>query len=165
MRSAPREVAGLLDRLFPFDEATEQYATLAYGVLDAADGEFRYTCAGHPAPALVPARGEPTILGGTGFPIGLAEGDFEEQAVRLTPGDRLYLYSDGIPEAMDPEGLAFGHRRMLDALSQGESRPLGDLVDALRGAVESWCGAAGVGDDLSILAVEFRGVIEAAEGR
>lgn len=150
----PGEVAGLLDRLFPFETATEQYATLAYGLLDPATSEFRYTCAGHPAPAHVPSPGGSVILEGDGFPIGLAEGPFDEQSVRLGPGDRLFLYSDGIPEAMDPDGRAFGLRRMLDALEAGRSRPLAECVADLRSAVEDWCGAPGVGDDLSILAVE-----------
>jgi len=152
--AAPGAVAAHLDRLFPFDSATEQYATLAYGVIDAASGEFRYTSAGHPGPAYLPADGEPAILDGTGWPIGLAEGAYEEHSVRLARGDRLFLYSDGVPEAMDPEGRAFGLSRLLGTLAAGRGLPLADCVATLRAAVEEWCGAARVGDDVSILAVE-----------
>ncbi len=151
---APGAVAAHLDRLFPFDSATEQYATLAYGVIDAASGVFRYTSAGHPGPAYLPVVGEPAILDGTGWPIGLAEGDYQEHTVRLAPGDRLFLYSDGVPEAMDPDGRAFGLPRLLDTLAEGRGLPLEECVTTLRAAVEQWCGAARVGDDVSILAVE-----------
>src|SRR5688572_19778613 len=67
----PTEVAARLNRLFPFDPATEQFATLVYGVLDAATGEFRYASAGHPGPVHLPAGADPVILASQGFPIGL----------------------------------------------------------------------------------------------
>ena len=53
-RHAPREVADRLNRLFPFEPATEQFATLIYGVLDVATGEFRHVSAGHPGPYIFP---------------------------------------------------------------------------------------------------------------
>ena len=152
--AAPAEVAGTLDRLFPFDPATEQYATLAYGVLDVGSRGFRYVCAGHPAPAYVPAAGEARILEGNGYPIGLAEGPYDEQVVTLHPGDRLFLYSDGIPEALGPEDSAFGLRRLLATVSTARRLSLEESVAALRSGVEDWCGASGVADDVSVVAVE-----------
>src|SRR5207248_3303478 len=67
----PADVAARMNRLFPFDPATEQFATLVYGVLDAATGEFRYASAGHPGPVHLPACGDPVVLASRGFPIGL----------------------------------------------------------------------------------------------
>ena len=114
----PVEVAARLNQLFPFDPATEQFATLVYGVLDAATGEFRYVSAGHPGPVHLPAGAEPVLLQSHGFPIGLAADDYEERSVCLGSGDRLYLYSDGVPEAMDPAGRPFGSVRFLKALTK-----------------------------------------------
>ena len=94
------------------------------------------------------------ILESTGFPIGLAEDAYEERSVRLAAGDRLYLYSDGVPEAMDPAGEQFGDARLLEAIGQGRSVPLQESVAALVGEVERWRGAASAQDDISILAVE-----------
>ena len=51
-----------LNRLFPFDTATEQFATMVYGILDVATGEFRYVSAGHPGPVHLPSGAEPVIL-------------------------------------------------------------------------------------------------------
>ncbi len=93
----PREVADRLNRLFPYDTATEQFATLMYGVLDVSTGDFRYVSAGHPGPIHLPAAGPPVILASPGFPIGLAEEPYEERCIHLKAGDRLYLYSDGFP--------------------------------------------------------------------
>ncbi len=119
----PAEVAARLNRLFPFDSATEQFATLVYGILDAATGEFRYVSAGHPGPVHLPAGGDPVILASRGSMIGLADDAYEERSVRLGAGDRLYLYSDGVTEAMDPAGEQFGDARLLGAIGRTSPGP------------------------------------------
>jgi phosphoserine phosphatase RsbU/P len=118
-------------------------------------GEFRYVSAGHPGPVHLTAGGAPVILEGPEFlPIGLVEGAYGERSVRLAAGDRLYLYSDGVTEAMDPAGQLFGEARLLEAIGRGRSVPLEESVAALVGEVERWRGAASAQDDISILAVE-----------
>ena len=150
----PAEVAARLNRLFPFDSATEQFATMVYGILDAATGEFRYVSAGHPGPVHLPSGADPVILESQGFPIGLADDAYEERSVRLGAGDRLYLYSDGVPEAMDPAGKLFGDARLLEAIGRGRSGPLQEGVATLLGEVARWHGSESPQDDISILAVE-----------
>ena len=152
----PGEVADQLNRLFPFDPATEQFATMAYGVLDTSTGEFRYVSAGHPGPVYQPREGDPSILESQGFPIGLADAPFEERSIRLAVGDRLYLYSDGVPEAMDPGARQFGDGRLLEAIARSRTSTLQAGVEVLLGDVARWQGAGRPQDDLSILAVELR---------
>jgi sigma-B regulation protein RsbU (phosphoserine phosphatase) len=151
----PAEVAARLNRLFPFDPSTEQFATMAYGILNAATGEFRYVSAGHPGPVHLPAGAGPVILQSQGFPIGLADRAYEERSVRLGAGDRLYLYSDGIPEAMDPAGKQFGDARLLETIGQRRSEPLQESVVTLLEEVGRWRGSETFQDDISILAVEM----------
>jgi sigma-B regulation protein RsbU (phosphoserine phosphatase) len=151
----PAEVADRLNRLFPYDTATEQFATLIYGVLDTVTGEFRYVSAGHPGPILLPARAEPVTLESQGSPIGLAEDAYRERCVRLAAGDRLYLYSDGGLEAMNPAGELFGHARLTAAIGLGRSLSLQESVADVSAQIEGWRGAASAQDDISILAVEF----------
>ena len=168
----PAEVADRLNQLFPFNTTTEQFATMIYGVLDARTGEFRYVSAGHPGPVHLPAGAAPLILDSTGSLIGLAEDSYEERSVRLAAGDRLYLYSDGVSEAMNPGGELFGDARVLEAIGRGRSVPLQESVAALVGEIERWRGAASAEDDISILAVEAgaqvdgrpEGAIPASEG-
>jgi sigma-B regulation protein RsbU (phosphoserine phosphatase) len=154
--TSPAEVADRLNRLFPFDTATEQFATLIYGVLDAGTGEFRYVSAGHPNPVHLPAGAPPVVLESQGYPIGLAEDAYTERSVMLAGGDRLYLYSDGVPEAPNPAGEPFGEARFLESVSQARFEPLQQGVDALLEEVERWRGASNALDDISILAVEVR---------
>lgn len=153
----PAAVADLLNRFFPFDSATEQFATLMYGVLDAATGEFRYVSAGHPGPLRLPADGPPVILDSPGFPIGLAEEPYEERSVQLAPGDRLYLYSDGLPDAMNPAGDRFGDDRLLAAIDRGRPEPVDAGIAGLLAEVTAWQAGERPQDDISILGVEVSG--------
>jgi sigma-B regulation protein RsbU (phosphoserine phosphatase) len=158
---APADVATRLNRMFPFEIATEQYFTLVYGVLDVSTGDFRYTLAGHPGPVLISNEGQTRILPGRGYPIGLADGPkpYNEWGVRLNPGDRLYLYSDGIPEAVSPDGQPFGTERMLESMTSTRLEPLCAGVNDLVSEVERWSGATSVRDDVSVLAVEIHRVV------
>jgi phosphoserine phosphatase RsbU/P len=150
----PTEVAARLNRLFPFDAATEQLTTMIYGILNAATGEFRYVSAGHPGPVHLPYRADPVLLESEGFPIGLADEAYEERSVCLGARDRLYLYSDGVPEAMNPAGDQFGNARLLEAIAQGRSEPLQENVATLLGEITRWHDTGRPHDDISILAVE-----------
>ena len=116
---------------------------MVYGILNAATGVFRYVSAGHPGPVHLPCGADPVILESQGFPIGLADDAYEERSVRLGAGDRLYLYSDGVTEAMDPAGKQFGDARLLEAIGQGRSEPLHESVAGLLGAN---CAVAWIGD-------------------
>jgi sigma-B regulation protein RsbU (phosphoserine phosphatase) len=151
----PAEVAAHLNRLFPFDAATEQLTTMVYGILDTATGEFRYISAGHPGPVHLRSGTDLVILESQGFPIGLAGDAYEERSVRLGAGDRLYLYSDGVPEAMDPAGNQFGNALLLEAIGQGRSKSLQESVASLLGDIARWHGSERPQDDVSILAVEI----------
>ena len=148
------EVAAQLNRRFLFNAATEQYFTMVYGILDLESLQFRYISAGHPPLVHVPAGAPATILEAPGFPIGITLADYEEHTVRLKPGDRLYLYSDGIIEAKDARHQLFGTRGLADFLDEGRATPLGGTVTDLLGAVERWSGTDRLHDDVSILAVE-----------
>ncbi|MGE5236791.1 MAG: PP2C family protein-serine/threonine phosphatase [Acidobacteriota bacterium] len=155
----PAEVAGALALRFPFDPETRQYFTCVYGVLDCRTGEFRFVCAGHPGPVHLPLGAPPVALRPAGRPIGLVPpvfggNGYDEHTIVLAPGDRLYLLTDGIPEAADPSDQEFGFERMQETLAEHRHTTLDASVEALVSRVEAWCGEAGVTDDVSVLAIE-----------
>jgi len=150
----PAEVAARLSRLFPFDSATGQFATMVYGILNTMTGEFRYVSAGHPGPVHLPSGADPVILESQGFPIGLSDEPYEERSLILGAGDMLFLYSDGVPEAMDSAGKPFGDARLLKTIGQGRSKPLQIGVASLLREVARWHGSERHHDDISILALE-----------
>jgi sigma-B regulation protein RsbU (phosphoserine phosphatase) len=150
----PVEVAARLGRLFPWNDQTEQYFTLLYGLLDLQGGSFRFVSAGHPEPLLLPRDGGTQALKASGLPIGLGDGGYEERVLTLRAGDRLYLHSDGLPDALNAEDGAFGRERVCRLLEQGRAASLGDGLGGLLREVEVWCGPCEPHDDISILAVE-----------
>jgi sigma-B regulation protein RsbU (phosphoserine phosphatase) len=151
----PVGVANQLNRRFLWDEETEQFFTMIYGILDLNNLEFRYVSAGHPGLFHVSPGARPTLVYSPGLPIGLGDGGYEEQCVSVRPGDRLYLYSDGVVEATNPSGQLFGNERLIDALERGGTSPLQETLSALMGAVEEWSSGSPQADDISLLAVEI----------
>ena len=151
----PGEVADRLNRHFPWDEDHAPFFTLLYGVLDKNSLEFRYCLAGHPGPAHFRKGGTPKIYPGTGLPVGLMPRAYDEQCIQLAPGDRLYVYSDGITEARNPDGQLFGSDTMLEVL--GGAPTLESSLDLLLAKLEAWRGDARFEDDLSLLAIGVEG--------
>ena len=156
--SPPAVVAARLNQLFPFDAATEQLTTMIYGVLNTATGEFRYVSAGHPGPIYVSPGADPVVLESQGFPIGLGDEAYEERSATLRKGDRLYLYSDGVPETMNPAGEQFGALRLVEAIRKGESGTLQESVVLIESEIVRWRASGTPQDDFSVLAVELSAV-------
>jgi sigma-B regulation protein RsbU (phosphoserine phosphatase) len=154
----PAEVAADLNRQFPMDAATGQFFTLLYGILALNTHEFQYVSAGHPAPIHLPRAGPPVALALPGFPIGInPDAVYYDQVLQLGPGDRLYLFSDGIPEAFNDQDKQFGPDRLAATLDQGRSVSLQASLDNLLTTVEQWCSSGHLVDDVSVLAVEIVG--------
>jgi sigma-B regulation protein RsbU (phosphoserine phosphatase) len=147
-------VAAHLNRAFPWNDETQQYLTLLYGTLDRVTGEFRFTAAGHPGPVVLPRGGTARQEDVPGFAIGLGDGPYEETSLVLRAGDRLYLYSDGLPDALNAEAHRLGKERMLGLLQRGRDLPLQEGVATLLRGVQDWCGRASPHDDISVLALE-----------
>lgn len=150
---APSRVAERLNRQFPMDR-TRQYFTLVYGVFDPAHGRFSYVIAGHPAPIVLPRVGPAVPLQGGGLPIGMIEhATFDDEAVTLQPGDRLYFYTDGVIEALNESEQEFGHARLMTEIERLRGHPLRQGLDVIAEIIIGWSGSH-LADDVSLLAIE-----------
>jgi len=156
--ATPAEVATQLNHLFQADEFSGLYFTMLYGVLHVPSGRLDYASGGHPALVRIPAAGgAPEFHGAEGFPIAFVpEVEYGQQTLQLEPGDRIYLYSDGVPEAMDKDQEAYGDEKMAACLDAGRGGPLAGSVGSLLEAVEAWCQPKGPLDDVTILGVEWK---------
>ncbi len=152
----PAEVARELNRRFPMEEQNGLYFTILYGVLNLESLEFQFVSAGHDPVVHFPKTGSPTVVEGEGMGIGwMDDAEYETQTVQLARGDRLYLYSDGVPEAMDQEMNQFGMKQMHEIMELGQSRSLDEGVLLLLNTVKRWCAKNGPLDDVSILGLEI----------
>jgi len=153
----PAEVATQLNRLFQADEFSGLYFTILYGVLHLPTGRLDYISGGHPALLHVPAAGAPAYHGAEGFPIGFVpDVEYAQVSLQLAPGDRIYLYSDGVTEAMDKDQNPLGEQALADCIAASRGQPLDKTVAGLLETVEQWCQPNGPLDDVSILGLEWR---------
>lgn len=134
------------------------YLTMLFGLLDTGNGDVALVQAGHP-PALFAAAGEADFrtVGEGGVPIGILDDPgYEAVMVRLAPGARLVLYSDGVTEAADRAGQPFGLARMQQLLAAQRATPLAAAGERLHEAVRAWRDGPPLEDDLAVLALEAR---------
>ncbi len=151
----PAEVAQRLNQRFS-GQGPNQYFTLVYGVLHLASREFCFTSTGHPPILHQSAGAAPRLLDVVGYPIGMAPASesFQQAAVQLESGDRLLMYSDGLPDAMSSDGDVFGAARLIQAVTRLHSCPVEQMVHTLMTELGAWRGDAHGNDDVTLLAVE-----------
>lgn len=155
--TSPSTVLGELNRRFPMESQGDLHFTILYGLLDLKTKLFRYACGGHPQPVHLPRGGTARLADGEGLAVGwIEDAEFDEFTLQLAEGDRMYLYSDGVPEAMDANLEQLTDARMLQELDASQDRLLSDQVLHLKNVVDKWCQPHGPRDDVSVLAIEIR---------
>jgi serine phosphatase RsbU (regulator of sigma subunit) len=131
---------------------TNRLVTLFYAEYDTASGELEYVNAGHNAPFVLRADGTLQRLDATGVALGVVpQVRFEARVAVLSPGERLFLYTDGVTEAFDSRETEYGEARL--ALRLDDSRRLSDscLIDAVRQDVLGFCGPVRPRDDMTFM--------------
>ncbi|WP_252946699.1 SpoIIE family protein phosphatase [Oceanicola sp. 502str15] len=154
----PAELATTLNRLTFTELDTEHYFTLAYADLDLTTGAFTLVQAGHPHPMILRASGTIECIGEGGMPIGLVEeAEFDQITGHLAPGDRLFLMSDGLTEAMDPEGNMLDEDGLAALLRRNAQTRGPGFLEALTWDLSEFTGARDFEDDVSAVLFEFDG--------
>jgi sigma-B regulation protein RsbU (phosphoserine phosphatase) len=136
----------------------QQFLTAVCVHLDGERGQVRYAGAGHP-PVLHWASVEQTlkVLASDGMLIGLMPSDYVSRTVTVHPGDRLFVYTDGVLEAANNEGTFFGDARFYDVIRENATGSSGELADLIVREITRWSGSpAGFADDLTLLVIEVQ---------
>ena len=140
----------------------EMFVTAWVGVLDLETGRLAFANAGHNPPLRLRAGAAPEwIREKSGCPLGCFEGvAYKRRELALGPGDALFLYTDGVTEAMDLAGALFGEDRLASTLAAAGSRVPRALDVAVHAAVSAFAAGAPRADDLTMLAVQWLGAPE-----
>ena len=154
--NSPSFVANQLNQQFQIDLEYGQYFTLLYGILNKKTNKLRYISAGHPGMIFTSKQSGAEVIKAPDLPIGFSEEHvYEEKSLQLSPGDRIHLYSDGIPEAENSENEYYSTARMVDILKRNANLPLEKSLDMLLESVISWSNPSKLKDDVTLLGIEI----------
>ena len=135
----------------------EKYATIFYALLDSG-GRLSYVNAAHCPPLVVRSGTELAELDATGLPVGLVEeAQYEVSEWRLTPGDKVIIYTDGVTEAQDPGGAFFGKKRLRELAAAHAAGSCAELHDAIQSAVAAFTEGAAQSDDITLVVLQYSG--------
>jgi sigma-B regulation protein RsbU (phosphoserine phosphatase) len=154
-RGEPADTLRRVNELILSDARSEQFVTVAYGVLEPATGRYCYALGGHNPPIWVRADGSAGTVPGRGIALGVVDHvDYQEQEITLGPGDALLLYTDGLTEAIDVQQEEFGLEQVLAVARANHQASASGLLQALTRAVEAHVGEAEVFDDMTIVVIK-----------
>lgn len=154
----PETVASRLNKLMLEDLQVDQYFTLAYAEISLVTGDVCLVQAGHPHPVILRKAGTIETLGVGGMPIGLIlNAEYQRVDARLTPGDRLFLLSDGVTECPDQTGAELGEAGLETILQRNSALASPDLLGALIKDLTLFHRGPDFPDDVSGVVFDFVG--------
>ena len=133
------------------------FLTAWIGVMNLENGRVEFVNAGHNPPVLRKADGSISWVSGKSGPmLAFMDGvNYRSQTVDMSPGDALFLYTDGVTEAMDAKSELFGEERLMNTLSVAPSSEPESLCGLVRASVAAFTAGAPAADDLTVLAVKY----------
>ena len=136
----------------------EMFVTVWLGILEISTGRITAANAGHEYPAVMTDGEFELFKDKHGLVIGGLDGvRYKEYELKLRPGDKMFLYTDGVAEAMNSEKELFGTDRMLDALNKEPQEKPQQILKNVRDAVDTFVGNSEQFDDLTMLCFEYKG--------
>ena len=136
----------------------EMFVTVWLGILEISTGKVTAANAGHEYPVVMRDGRFEIVKDKHGLVIGGIDGiKYREYEMQLKPGDKLFLYTDGVVEATRNNNELFGTARMLKALNKMASGRPYEILRSVRTAVDDFVGDDEQFDDLTMLCLEYRG--------
>ena len=157
--SSPAVIFEKVNHHICMNNRAEMFVTAWMGILEISSGRLRAANAGHEYPAIRRADGKFELYKDKhGFVLGGMDGlRYKEYEIQLHAGDIIFLYTDGVPEAVNIAKEQFGTDRMLEALNKDPDVKMQTLLDNVRSAIDQFAGEAEQFDDITMLALRYRG--------
>lgn len=155
----PEDILTRVNNEIASENEQNMFVTVFFAILDLQAGEMACVNAGHNPPLLIRRNGamEPVVAA-----CQLVLGAYEDTAYRshsvpLAPGDRLFLYTDGVTEAMNQDEEMYGNERLERTLAQLRGGTPREMTQGVVADVRAFAGTAPQSDDITIMAFEYRG--------
>lgn len=149
----PSEALCEVNELLVPDAKNGMFVTLVYGIINPDNGDFVFANAGHVPPIIISDNSISLVeLFPSGMALGVLNGiAIEEQCLKLSPGDCLLFYTDGVSEAFSPTGDMFGTNRLKQLIISYKITSVSHLLDMIVAAVQEFTSSAPISDDLTIV--------------
>jgi sigma-B regulation protein RsbU (phosphoserine phosphatase) len=147
------EISNRLNKLIYKSSPSDKYITFFIAVLDSNSGELDIVNAGHNPIFLLKKDGVLEKIDAGGVGLGMLDFGlpFEGQKTIMSPGDKLFLYTDGIPEAMNDKEEEYSDEEMINFLLTNSEKSSTDFIDLLVKSVKDFAGSAQQSDDITAL--------------
>ena len=157
---SPKAVLEKVNNQLCENNDAEMFVTVWLGILEISTGKMKCANAGHEYPAIMRRGGDFQLFKDKhGLVLAGMEGArYREYELELNEGDRLFVYTDGVPEATNADTVLYGTDRMLHALNEAKDRSCCELLASLHRDVDAFVGAADQFDDITMLCIELRTV-------
>ncbi len=134
------------------------FVTAWMGILDLKTGRLKFVNAGHNPPLVRQADGEFAYLKArSGMVLAGMDGiKYRQNELQLTPGDQIFLYTDGVTEATDKNNQLYGEERLLETVNRNIVMDTRKLCEAVKSDVDQFVGEAPQFDDITMLSVEIQ---------
>ena len=147
-----KDSAFQINRIVYDNTSPELFISFFMMLIDVKERSIKYVNAGHNPPFIVGLDAHVKMLSDGGILLGVqADAEYEEGEVSLNPGDILFMYTDGVCEAMNCSEEEFGENRLVKLVSTNRRLPLSDLVYLIEKEVEVHHGSSEYDDDFTIL--------------
>ena len=159
MGGTPGEILTYVNKKICEHNRADMFVTVWLGILELSTGKLIASNAGHEYPAIKRADGLFELLKDKhGFVIGSIEDiKYKDYELTLSPGDKLFVYTDGVREARDKDSELFGTKRMLEALNEAADVAPEEILRNVSRAVEGFVKEEEQFDDLTMLCIEYKG--------
>jgi len=156
---SPDEILSRVNSILYPDNDTNMFVTIFCVILDAKTGEIQFANGGH-NPPLIGKDGEDFefIRVPEGSIVGpMPNMEYECKKLALKPNDVIFLYTDGVTEAMNPEGQLFSDERLRQCLSDLKGKDIEDIIHGVRSEIATFAQGASQSDDITMLALRYKG--------
>ena len=136
------------------------FVTAWAGFINLSTGEMSYINAGHNPPLIMRKGGKfEFIKTRPNFVLAGMEGSkYRRNTIMLNPGDKIFLYTDGVTEAVNEQNVLFGDERLASAINSAAEKDVKDICAAAKNEVSSFSGNAPQADDITMLAFQYNGI-------
>ena len=158
MGGSPREVLSDVNNQLCEGNEADLFVTVWLGILELSTGKVTASNAGHEYPAIKRKDGKWELFKDKhSLALAAMEGmPFKEYEMQLNEGDKLFVYTDGVPEAIDKSEEQFGTDRMLEALNDAQNIGMKNILPFVRKRISNFVNGADQFDDITMLGFDFK---------